>query len=73
MDLARGYLRYTGLALVQCQVAHSTPLETHSAQNASVLRQLACGVDHPLRNIQMGDIEALGPSQVPVGDGSYQG
>jgi hypothetical protein len=61
------------LALIQRQVARSTALETHCVQNASVLRQLACGVDHPLRNIQMGDIEALGPSQAPVGHASYQG
>jgi hypothetical protein len=45
--------------LVLCQVAHSTSLEAHSVQNAGVLRQLTCGVDHPLRNIQMGNMQAL--------------
>jgi hypothetical protein len=44
--------------LVPCQVAHSTPIEPHSVQNAGVLRQLACGVDHALRNVQMGDLKA---------------
>src|SRR5262249_50005311 len=44
--------------LVLRQVAHSTPLEMHSVQNAGVLRRRACGVNHALRNIQMGDVKA---------------